>query len=72
MNDAARSNLSRKLNGLIADLTLAEKIIADRGFRDADGDWNAISDAAIVERQNKVGKIKERIAAVEKQISELA
>ena len=62
---AMQINLARKLESLKSDLARNEKILADGGFRDADGNWIVAG-----ERQAEVARLREMASATERKLAE--
>lgn len=70
MQPRIKIDLIKKLENMKADLSHTEAILAAGGFRDADGDWNDLSEAAVARKQGEAAQLKERIASTERQIAE--
>lgn len=62
--------LQRKLALLQSDADLIEKILAAGGFRDADGDWNTLSEVAVSNKQSELSRIKQFIQQTQRRIAE--
>lgn len=71
MQPRIKIDLTKKLENMKSDLNRTQSILAAGGFRDADGEWNALGEAAIARKQIEVTQLKDRITSTERQISEL-
>ncbi len=70
-SEAAKTNLTRNLTARRADLERTQRILADGGFHDADGDWQSLSEAGRQRKTAEAEKLSADIAATLQKLAAL-